>query len=465
MGPFLMSQTVLIVEDEASQRLTFSEILEQAGYRVITAKHGVQAMEYLTREDAKTLIDLVLTDLCMPQMGGLELIKQTRALHPNLPIIVLTSSSEISDAIACIRAGAYDFISKPIEPNRLKVSICNTLQAANMHAEIDRLTRCEAGFNTLIGHENGLAQAVEIGKKLATSDLPVLISGESGVGKEAFARALHAQSARAAKPFVAINCSAIPQNLAESVLFGHEKGAFTGAIQKALGKFREAAGGSLFLDEIGELSPETQAKLLRALQNKEIEPVGLAGSVHIDVRIISATHRNLHEAAETGDFREDLFYRLNVLPLHLPPLRARIDDIEPLIDFFTNRLCAREGIMPKTFSCGALDQLKAHDWPGNVRELENCVSRALLLTNNSHIQASDIEPLLHIGKQNTQDNSAASVDIISLTHANGSRKTMEEIDAELLAKTMLFFDDHVPKSATALGIGQSTLYRKLKRKP
>lgn len=458
-----MSRTILIAEDEATQRLTLTDMLEREGYRVIETKNGAEALHYLKRDDAAELIDLVLTDLNMPEMDGLALITNAKTLLPDLPIIVLTMSTDLEDAVACIRAGAYDFIPKPVQPARLKISIENTFAAKEMRTEIKRLTRAargDAGFDSLIGHDKGLKNAVAIGKKLAASDLPVLITGESGVGKEAFARALHSESKRTGKPFVAINCGAIPQNLAESVLFGHEKGAFTGAIAKSLGKFREAQGGTLFLDEIGELPPETQAKLLRALQNKEIEPVGLSSSVKVDVRIISATHRDLHDDVENGAFREDLFYRLNVLPAHIPALRERTQDIEPLIDYFSARLCAREGIAPRNFVDSALTHMRSYAWPGNVRELENCVSRALLLASGETITAEEIAPLLRTARVSELATNAPD-NVIALNDAQGGRKTMDDLEREIIEKTMQFYEDYVPKAAAALNIGQSTLYRKL----
>ncbi len=458
-----MTQTILIAEDEATQRLTLVEMLEREGFRVIETKNGAEALHYLKRDDATTLIDLVLTDLNMPEMNGLALIKNTKTLLPDMPIIVLTMSTDLDDAIACVRAGAYDFIPKPVQFARLKVSIENALAAKEMRNEITRLTRAargDDGFDSLIGHDKGLKNAVAIGKKLAYSDLPVLITGESGVGKEAFARALHNESKRAGKPFVAVNCGAIPQNLAESVLFGHEKGAFTGAIAKSLGKFREAGGGTLFLDEIGELPADTQAKLLRALQNKEIEPVGLSSSVKVDVRIISATHRDLHDDVESGAFREDLFYRLNVLPAHIPALRERTQDIEPLMEYFSARLCAREGVAPRRFADSALSHITGYAWPGNVRELENCVSRALLLASGDIITAEEIAPLLRPART-SELASATSENVIALDHAHGGRKTMDDLEREVIEKTMQFYEDNVPKAAAALNIGQSTLYRKL----
>lgn len=462
-----MPHTILIAEDEPSQRATLQHLLEREGHRVIATKNGQEALSYLMREDAHKLIQFIITDLQMPQMSGLELIKQAKTILPAVPIIVLTMSSEIEDAVACVRAGAYDFIPKPITPSRLTLSIEHAMQSTAMHAEIRRLTRSNSqslGFDDMIGNTSGLQACIDVGRKLATSDLPVLITGESGVGKEAFARALHAESTRSDKPFVAINCGAIPANLAESVLFGHEKGAFTGAIAKSLGKFREAQGGTLFLDEIGELSSDIQSKLLRALQNKEIEPVGLGSSVAVNVRIISATHRDLHDDVQSGSFREDLFYRLNVLPVHLPALRERLEDLELFIEFFSDRLRTREGIQRRNFSKSALDAMRNHLWPGNVRELENCISRALLLANHDTITAEDISPLLHATRQSTKAEKAESADSIMLCHAQGTRKSMNELEREIIDKTLAHFEDHVPKSAAALGIGQSTLYRKPSQK-
>ncbi len=462
-----MSLTILIAEDEPSQRQTLQSVLEREGHRVIAASNGEEAMQSILREDAHTLIDLLITDLQMPKMNGLSLIEKTKMRLPALPMIVLSMSNEMEDAVACVRAGAYDFISKPIIPSRLHLSIQQAVQARAMQREITRLKRDaagESGFERLIGSDGGLKGCIDVGRKLAASDLPVLITGESGVGKEAYARALHGESKRSGKPFVAINCGAIPQNLAESVLFGHEKGAFTGAIAKSLGKFREASGGTLFLDEIGELAPEVQAKLLRALQNKEIEPVGLPASVPVDIRIISATHRDLADDVGQGSFREDLFYRLNVLPVHLPPLRERTQDIEPLIHFFAERLSAQEGVARRIFTPSALQTLRDYRWPGNVRELENCISRAMLLSAREEISAEDITPLLQPARLSEVVETLNTQDALMLSHPSGTRKSMDELEAEIIEKTLAFYDDHVPKSAAALNIGQSTLYRKLSQK-
>lgn len=460
-----MAATILIAEDEPSQRFTFAEFCKRAGYDVIEAADGQQALYFLKRDENRQ-IHLLLTDLSMPEMDGMELIAAARELRAEMPVIVLTMSAQAEDAVRAMQAGAHDFITKPVDAERLRVSIANALQTLNLKAEVARLTRSTKGalsFDDLIGHATGLKDAVEIGRKLARADLPVLITGESGVGKEVFARAIHTESKRINAPFIAINCGAIPANLAESVLFGHEKGAFTGAIAKSLGKFREAQGGTLFLDEIGELPTEVQAKLLRALQNKEIDPVGYGKPVPVDVRIISATHRDLREDVRDNRFREDLFYRLNVLPIHIPPLRERAQDIAELARSFTEHFATKEGLKERPITKDAMALLMRHEWVGNVRELENTVSRALLLAAGDEITAEDIAPLL---QKHTPAEAGAQGDEIRLLHANGTRKTMDELESEIIACTLNAYDQAVPKAAASLGIGQSTLYRKLsERKP
>lgn len=455
-----MKPLILIIEDETTQRVALSSLCEHLGYETVEATNGQEALALL-KDDTNQQVSLVLTDLNMPVMDGKALIIAAKELRPSLPIIVITASSDTDDAVACVRTGAYDFITKPITAERLHISIDHAWRTSALTAEVSRLTRETSGnfrFEDLIGHAGGLKASVATGRKIATSDLPVLITGESGVGKEAFARAIHGESKRAGKPFIAINCGAIPPNLAESTLFGHEKGAFTGAISKAIGKFREAQGGTLFLDEIGELPHDTQVKLLRALQAKEIEPVGAGKPVAVNVRIISATHRDLTTYIKEGRFREDLFYRLNVLPLHLPALRERKSDILPLVNYFTERLMAREGVLPCTLEIDAEQLLINHDWPGNVRELENCISRALLLSSDSVISRVELEGFL-----NPQGDNAAPLTngTVCLTHADGSRKTIQEIEDEVIAYTLAYYGDSVPKAAAALEVGQSTLYRKL----
>jgi DNA-binding NtrC family response regulator len=457
----MMLPTILIAEDEASQRFTFHQLCKKAGYDVIEAKDGAEAL-YFLKQDETQQIGLLLTDLNMPELDGFGLINEARALRAELPIIVLTSSTDANDAVASMQAGANDFISKPVDAERLRVSISNVLQTQNLRDQVKRLTRetkGQFGFQDLIGHDAGLSETITLARKIAGSDLPVLIQGESGSGKEVLARAIHGESSRACQPFIAVNCGAIPANLAESTLFGHEKGAFTGAISQSLGKFREAQGGTLFLDEVGELPLDTQAKLLRALQSKEIEPVGHGAPIAVDVRIISATHRNLAQAVQDKSFREDLFYRLNVLPIGLPPLRARAQDIPSIVEYFCAGLAAREGVPIRPIGENALRLLQSHTWPGNVRELENCISRAMLLASSDTISEEDIAPLLQI-MPNASAQGEHTAGTIMLMHADGRHKTLEEIEKEAIQHALHVSGDSIPKAASILGMGQSTLYRK-----
>ena len=458
-----MAGTILIAEDNPTERAFAAASCRQLGFTVEEASNGEEAQALLDRDEAGRIC-LVLTDLSMPRLDGFSLIRYTKERRPELPILVLTASNKLADAVESMRIGACDFISKPLHHERLEVSIGNALRTAelaNTVAQLDRAQKGRIGFADMVGHDADLKPIVAIGRKVAASDLPVLIYGESGVGKEAFARAIHGESARSGKPFIAINCGAIPANLAESILFGHEKGAFTGAVQKTIGKFREAQGGTLFLDEIGELPLETQVRLLRAIQAKEIEPVGYGRSVPVDVRIVSATHRDLKQAVTRGEFREDLLYRLNVLPITIPPLRQRPNDVRLLTQYFLNRIAAREGMRIRGIDEAGWAQLAAYAWPGNVRELENCLSRAMLMSNGDTITADDIAHVLApdlTHQPNTHD------DGLSLRRADGTLKTMAEIEEEAIAKTLHLVGGAVAKAAHTLAIGQSTLYRKLQEK-
>lgn len=453
--------SILVIDDEPTQLMLLQQWCESYGYRVTKARNGEEGIFYLKQPDADQF-RLVITDLNMPVMDGREVIKEARHLFPKLPVIVITgdSSSEIADELESL--GAQDFLSKPITPERLKVSIDNALQLHELRMEVDRLRRKESGaftFEDLIGAYAGLAPSVAMARKYARSDMPVLLTGESGVGKEVFARAIHGESTRAGKPFIAVNCGAIPANLVESTLFGHEKGSFTGAIDKSLGKFREAQGGTLFLDEVGELPLESQVKLLRALQQAEVEPVGLGKPVTIDVRIISATNKSLSDAISEQQFREDLFYRLNVLPLEIPPLRERKADIPELCQFFLSRASATDHLGIKSLSADALQWAQNHQWPGNVRELENTLSRAALLSETKIIQHQELMALAHpIASSRNINPSEASV----YRHADGRAKTLEEVTLELVQHRMGEYDNHIADVAHSLGMPASTLYRKLR---
>lgn len=460
---------VLVIEDEPTQLLMIQKMCESFGFQVSQAQNGEEAL-FMLKDAAPELYDIVLTDLMMPIADGREVIRGLRQKHPHIPAIVITSESSEAIASELKELGAQDFLTKPITKERLKVSIDNALQLTDLQRQVERLHQRDQrafGFDDLICAYSGLSGCVNTARKYARSDMPVLLTGESGVGKEVFARAIHGESTRADMPFIAINCGAIPANLVESTLFGHEKGAFTGAVSKSLGKFREAQGGTLFLDEIGELPLDIQVKLLRALQQSEVEPVGLGASVQLDVRILSATNRDLQEAVDAGNFRSDLFFRLAVLPLELPPLRERPQDIPDLCHHFLQRICAKERLPAKRLSDEALQWAIQHPWPGNVRELENTLSRAALLAENDTLRRSDVEPSAATAKSEThtppaQEARTAAVTSSAFSHPSGQPKTLEEVTLELVTDRLAQLDHHVGHAADSLGIPASTLYRKLR---
>ena len=455
-----MQYTVLLVEDEVVQRMMTSRLIEnKLGLKVREASNGKEAIYFITKDEANE-IDLVLMDLQMPEMDGFEALAALNELRPDLPVIVLTGSDDLQDAIKAIKAGAVDFLKKPVEPERLHVSIQNALKINSLSQEVSRLRKAEtgaSGFKDIIGYEQGLAEVVQRAKKAASSDIPVLIHGETGVGKELFAKAIYAESKRFGKPFIAVNCAAIPKNLVESTLFGHEKGAFTGAIGKALGKFQEANGGTIFLDEIGELPYESQAKMLRALQQKEIEPVGASKPVKVNVRIISATNKDLQDEVNKGNFRADLLFRLNVLPIEIPPLRKRRQDIINLSHYFLRKFSAAEKKLIKKFSPEAENLMLEYGWLGNVREMENAIFRAVVLAEGNVLDAEDIQNSLSITASQSEESHLQ----ISMLNKLGKLKSYNEIETEILKEAINFFGGNIPKAAAALGLAKSTIYRKL----
>src|SRR5262250_657823 len=382
-----MAATILIADDDAVQRRLVENMVQKCGYEAVVVESGDAAVELLTSPDAP-VIDAVVLDLVMPGLDGMGVLAKIREAGLSVPVIVQTAHGGIDNVISAMRAGAADFVVKPVGLERLQVSLRNALNASALKGELQRIRHSREGrltFSDIITRSEAMTAVLRTAQKAAASQIPVLIEGESGVGKELFARAIHGSGERKAKPFVAVNCGAIPDNLVESILFGHEKGAFTGATERHTGKFVEASGGTLFLDEVGELPPAAQVKLLRAIQEGEVEPVGARKPVRVDVRIISATNRNLITEVKTGRFREDLFYRLHVFPIAVPPLRERAEDIPELVRHFLARFAAEEGKRIARINAEALAVLVGYRWPGNVRQLENAMFRAVVLAEGDEI--------------------------------------------------------------------------------
>ncbi|HSJ39682.1 MAG TPA: sigma-54 dependent transcriptional regulator, partial [Xanthobacteraceae bacterium] len=382
-----MSEIVLIVDDDPVQRRLLEAMVQRFGYQAIVAEGGDAALNLLIGPDAAR-IDGVVLDLVMPDLDGLGVLARMRDAGLNIPVIVQTAHGGIDNVVSVMRAGATDFVVKPASAERLQVSLHNALATKALAGELQRLKRKQDGTLSIadvITRSPAMQPVLKAAEKAAASVIPVLIEGESGVGKELVARAIHGSGARRAKPFVAVNCGALPENLVESILFGHEKGAFTGATEKHTGKFVEADGGTLFLDEVGELPGPAQVKLLRALQEGEVEPVGGRKPVKVDVRIVSATNRDLIADVKAGCFREYLFYRLHVFPISVPPLRLRRDDIPELARHFLTRIAAEEGKRVRGISAQAMALLSAYRWPGNVRQLENAIFRAIVLADVDEI--------------------------------------------------------------------------------
>src|SRR5436305_402297 len=386
-----MAATILIADDDAVQRRLVDNMVQRCGYETLVVDSGDAALAILTAPDAGP-VDAMLLDLVMPGLDGMGVLAKIREAGLNIPIIVQTAHGGIDNVVSAMRAGAHDFVVKPVGMERLQVSLRNALNASALKGELQRIRHSREGrltFSDIITRSEAMAGVLRIAGKAAGSAIPVLIEGESGVGKEMFARAIHGSGERATKPFVAVNCGAIPDNLVESILFGHEKGAFTGATDRHTGKFVEASGGTLFLDEVSELPLSAQVKLLRALQEGAVEAVGGRKPVKVDVRIVSATNRKLLDRVKGGYFREDLFYRLHVLPLTIPPLRMRREDIPHLLRHFLARFCAEENRPITGISGEAMAHLTQLDWPGNIRQLENAVYRAVVMSDHDQLELAD----------------------------------------------------------------------------
>ncbi|MCK5374802.1 MAG: sigma-54-dependent Fis family transcriptional regulator [Alphaproteobacteria bacterium] len=470
-----MTYPVLIVEDDETQSKMLSRLLHRRmGFNSLQARNGREALVKLEENENVQSIKLVILDVSMPVMGGMEALEIIRQKYPVLPVIMLTGSRDIDDVVKAMHLGAMDFLVKPYEVERMVITVKNALKLGTLTKEVARLKRQQEGalhFDNLIGHDTGLSDPVALGRKAARSDIAVLISGDTGTGKEVFARAIHGESVRADYPFIAVNCGAIPPQLVESTLFGHEKGAFTGATEKVIGKFREAEGGVIFLDEVGELPLEMQVKLLRVLQQKEVEPVGAGRPLPVNIRVISATNRNLYKEVKKGAFREDLYFRLNVLSINLPSLSQRKGDVLPLASHFVERFCIREGGVPKDLSTVLEASLMEYSWPGNVRELENVINRAMVVSENNILGVDDVlfqdesfdnKGVEYSVKKYFQDE-LGDIGQIRVVLDNGKFKPIDEIEKEAMRIALDYFDHNVTQAAKALGMAKSTFYKKLKK--
>jgi DNA-binding NtrC family response regulator len=491
-----MAECVLVVDDDPVQRRLLEAMLQKFGYAARMAEGGEQAARMLLEPEAGR-IDCVILDLVMPDLDGLGLLARLRESGCEVPVIVQTAHGGIDNVISAMRAGAVDFVVKPVGAERLQVSLRNALNARALASELQRLKRARADtltFRDIVTRSDAMRGVLHSAEKAAASSIPVLIEGESGVGKELIARAIHGTGERRARPFVAVNCGAIPDNLVESILFGHEKGAFTGATERHVGKFVEASGGTLFLDEVGELPPAAQVKLLRALQENEVEPVGARKAVKVDVRVMSATNRNLIADVKSGRFREDLFYRLHVFPIAVPPLRERPQDIHDLVRHFLARFSAEEGKRIRAVSAEALAELARYRWPGNVRQLENAVFRAVVLADGDVIGMSEFPqiaaqlsapasgedaPLVPQAPQPRPAAPEVPVDplpampaaarpfaappapALALLDEAGEVRPLEELESEAIRFAITHYRGQMSEVARRLRIGRSTLYRKL----
>jgi DNA-binding NtrC family response regulator len=487
-----MAACILIVDDDPVQRRLLEAAVTKFGHSALVADGGEAALMLLEGPEARP-VAVVILDLSMPGLDGIGVLKAMAERGIHLPVIVQTAQGGIETVVLAMRNGAFDFVVKPASPDRLRTAIDNALKVEAREMEAKRSSKRGGGtlsFKDIVTRSPAMDRVLRLAQKAAASNIPILIEGESGVGKELVARAIQGSGERRSKPFVTVNCGAIPDNLVESILFGHEKGSFTGATEKHAGKFVEAHSGTLFLDEIGDLPLDVQVKLLRAVQDGEVDPVGGRSTVKVDIRLISATHRNLLQQVKDGKFREDLFYRLNVYPIFVPPLRDRRDDIPHLVRHFLGRVAptgARGRITD--ISARALTMLQAYDWPGNIRQLENAIFRATVLCEGDTLTEEEFpqiraqvegtvnldhgepEPAARLDAQHTPAENmhmpfrqAAEIrfGILKALDERGNVRSLAEVELEMIRMAIDHYNGQMSEVARRLGIGRSTLYRKLK---
>ncbi len=445
-----MKRSILIVDDEKNIRSGLAMAMELEGYETLTAEDGAAAWALMGKKN----VDLVITDLRMPNLSGEQLLQKITSAYPRLPVIILTGHGTIETAVDAMRRGAIDFFTKPVELDRLSLVVKKALSTTDLYAEHERLKeevatlKARNRYDRIVGKSQKMVSLMETVAQVAPTRASVLITGESGVGKELVADAIHELGSRSKGPFVKVHCAALSESLLESELFGHEKGSFTGAIAQKKGRFELADGGTIFLDEIGEIDSATQVKLLRVLQEKVFERVGGEKSITVDVRVVCATNRDLLKEIEKGNFREDLYYRLNVVHLDVPPLRERKDDIPLLMTTFLSQFNQENDKRLEGFSNGAKKALLAYEWPGNIRELRNCIESAVVLSRSSVIEVEDLPPSVRLADKSSQ----LSLDV---------GITLAEAEKQLILSTLVMCGGNKTRAAEVLGIGRKTLHRKL----
>ncbi len=446
-------QSILVVDDDKNIcKMIEINLRKEKIYEIRTASNGESCLKSLS----DSMPDLVLMDIQMPGINGIETLKRIKEIEPLVPVVMMSAHGTIEKAVESMKLGAHDFITKPFASERLLVTVRNALMSSSLEREVDELRRelkNKYQFKNIVGQSGVMQEVFRNIEKVVNSNVTVLITGESGTGKELIAKAIHYHSKlRADKSFVAVNCSALPETLLESELFGHEKGSFTGATGRRMGKFESADGGTVFLDEIGDMTPAMQAKVLRVLQEREFERVGGNELVKIDTRVISATNKNLEDAVKKGEFREDLYYRISVFPIKLPPLRERKEDIPLIAAHFLNKYSLQEGKQIEQISPEALELLMAYHWPGNVRELENTIERAVVLATPPEIGARDLPASIRsLGEKKIYESD------------NKLSNWIEKLEEQALKQALLECEGNISQTAKKLGIGRATIYRKAKK--
>ncbi|MBF8293524.1 MAG: ntrX [Bacteroidetes bacterium] len=443
-------KTILVVDDEKSVRDSLKMVLEFESYEVLFAENGHEALRHLTTAS----IDLILLDVKMAGMDGLEVLQRVRQKRSELPVIMISGHGTIETAVEATKLGAFDFLAKPLDRDKLLVTVRNALQQAKLSEEYRQLRESVEGKWQILGESPKIKEILAVIERVAPTDVRVLITGENGSGKELVARALQRYSKRSSKPFIEVNCAAIPSELIESELFGHEKGSFTGATAQRIGKFEQADGGTLFLDEIGDMSFRAQAKVLRALEEGTIERVGGNKLISVDVRVIAATNKNLEEEIKKGNFRDDLYHRLRVIPIHVPPIRERREDIPILIKSFIDDVCTRNGMARKTVTDEALKRLSSLEWRGNVREVRNTVERLVILSPGTTIDVSLLEAGVQGGHGEFEE---------ILGQGGTFQEFKERAEAAFVRRQLEQHKWNISKTAEALDIQRSHLYTKMKR--